>query len=244
MFQFIFYAPINVLTFFTRTAHKTLADTHNALLSAIGDRFSQGSNGLSSHTTPDSSQGHLNPIPARYLDLNRQNAAVRFPDIKFWTQYDFTKTQKAAKKDSDILTVNQSVPPRGNARLKDGQNVAMRYAEQDDGSIISGIEAEAVRAHLRAIFNGMQDRLPKTWAGIGIADKKYVLSELYKAYPYFLLCFDEWKGDYLASRVLSTYHATSKKRAGRGVKIENDEDDQMEIGDSSHNIKPKEDFKP
>lgn len=194
--------------------HLTLTKAHDALTHAVGAHVASGSPSSSASTSSPPSNPIIT-IPEKYQNLNRQNAAARFPKIKFWSRDDFLKSNKKQKQD-DVLDSSKGKPQRGNARLKEGENVACLYVEEEDGSVVDGHTAEAIRKHLQLIFKELGlARLPETWGKAGIVDRTYVLNELYKKYPCLALCYDDWKGDFLVGRGLSSFRSTEKRRSTR-----------------------------
>ena len=154
-------------------------------------------------------------VPEKYRDLDRKNAATRFPDINFWTLQDYNKWESEQNKMADVLEVSSKKPQHGNARAREGENVMYNFVEEEDGGVVDGHVATAIRKLMQSIFNGMGDRVPQRWRQAGKNDRDYVLSELYKAYPYLMLCFDHWKADKIASNTLSTFHNNTQKRRAR-----------------------------
>lgn len=197
------------------TSYILSSEAHNSLTAAVGEKLGR------KDTTPrptSSAASIPDPnvsIPSQYLGLNKANAAQRFPNIKFWTQQDYNARLKSKKVNSDVIDVDKPKPLRGSSRKNEGENVSMDYIEQEDGSIIDGHATSAIRDYLRLVFNEMGSRIPEKWSLIGISERQYVFSQLYKQFPYLLLCLDEWKPVYLAGRALSSYHATLKKRGNR-----------------------------
>ena len=154
-------------------------------------------------------------VPEKYRDLDRKNAATRFPDINFWTTQDYNKWESERNKMADVLEVGSKKPQRGNARAREGENVMYNFVEEEDGGVVDGHVASAIRKLMQSIFNGMGDRVPQKWRQAGKNDRDYILSELYKAYPFLMLCFDHWKADKIASNTLSTFHNNTQKRRAR-----------------------------
>jgi hypothetical protein len=179
-----------------------------------------------------------------YQDITRQNAKARYPNIRYWTKADYSELGKEKKGGLDILEVEKGKPLRGNARMKDGENVMMDFVELEDGTVVDGITAAGIRSHMAAIFNEMaaSQRLPETWSKIGLLDREYVFTHLYKAFPYLQLCLDHWKAKEISSRALSTWKNTQKKRVARTqVKLEAEpEADPLPINPGSHKRKSAE----
>jgi hypothetical protein len=186
-------------------------------MKTLGDRLNGNSQAIPASTT----------IATEYQDITRQNAKTRYPNIRYWTKADYSERGKEKKDRLDILEVEKGKPLRGNARMKDGENVMMDFVELEDGTVVDGITAAGIRSHMAAIFNEMaaSRRLPETWSKIGLLDREYVFSHLYKAFPYLQLCLDHWKAKEIGSRALSTWKNTQKKRVARTqVKLESEAD--------------------
>jgi hypothetical protein len=212
---------------------------HDNMMKTLGDRLNAISQDIPASTT----------TVTEYQDITQQNAKTRYPNIKYWTKADYSEVGKEKKHRSDILEVGKGKPLRGNARMKDGENVMMDFVELEDGTVVDGITAAGIRSHMAAIFNEMagSNRLPETWSKIGLLDREYVFSHLYKAFPYLQLCLDHWKAKEIGSRALSTWKNTQKKRVARNeVKLEpkteaeSDLSDPLQIDPGSHKRKSVE----
>ena len=208
------------------------------MMKTLGDRLNAVPQAIPASTT----------MVTNYQDITPQNAKNRYPNIKYWTKADYSASEQGKEKKhrSDILEVGKGKPLRGNARMRDGENVMMDFVELEDGTVIDGITAAGIRSHMAAIFNEMaaSHRLPETWSKIGLVDREYVFSHLYKAFPYLQLCLDHWKAKEIGSRALSTWKNTEKKRVARNqvkleAKIEPDSES-VQIDPSSHKRKSVE----
>ena len=96
------------------------------------------------------------------------------------------------------------------------ENVATDYIELEDGQVVEGDKAANIRKRVRDIFKEMKSStkmvLPKTWSEAGITERNFFLQELYKDYPYIAFCDDDWKGIFLASRTLSAFHNSMRRK--------------------------------
>ena len=209
---------------------------HENMMKTLGDRLNGVTQANPASTT----------TVTEYQDITRQNAKARYPNIKFWTKAEYSELGKEKKHRSDILEVEKGKPLRGNARMKDGENVMMDFVELEDGTVVDGITAAGIRSHMAAIFNEMaaSNRLPETWLKIGLLDREYVFSHLYKAFPYLQLCLEHWKAKEIGSRALSTWKNTEKKRVARNhIKLEpktEADSDSLQIDPGSHKRKSVE----
>ena len=140
-----------------------------------------------------------------------------FPAIKFWRQRDYTQYLNSKKKSRGIVDPNNAPNQRGGARLAaSNENVATDYIELEDGQVVEGDKAANIRKRVRDIFKEMKAStkmvLPKTWSEAGITERNFFLRELYKDYPYIAFCDDDWKGIFLASRTLSAFHNSLRRK--------------------------------
>jgi hypothetical protein len=140
-----------------------------------------------------------------------------FPAIKFWRQRDYTQYLNSKKKSRGIVDPNNASYQRGGTRLAvSNENVATDYIELEDGQVVEGDKAANIRKRVRDIFKEMKSSakmvLPKTWSEAGITERNFFLQELYKDYPYIAFCDDDWKGIFLASRTLSAFHNSLRRK--------------------------------
>lgn len=199
-----------------RSAHEALTTAYSLLTQAVG-KCLETETGIPQTQPTTSALPVVFSPPERYQGLTRQNAATRFPFIKFWTPKQFSDWEKEQVSTSDILEVDndEKKPQRGNARAKQGENVAYKYVEEEDGQIVDGHVAEAIRRLMQTILNGMVTHLPMKWRQVGNIDREYIFNEIYKAYPYLLLCHDDWKAERIASAALSQFRSTTNRRDKR-----------------------------
>jgi hypothetical protein len=176
---------------------------------------------------PSSSHGNMAPTSSsKLLSFKKDD----FPDIKFWRQRDYTQYLNSKKQSRSIVDPNNAPRQRGGARLAStNENVATDYIELKDGQVVEGDKAANIRKRVRDIFKEMMSSakmvLPKTWSEAGITERNYFLQELYKDYPYIAFCDDDWKGIFLASRTLSAFHNSLRRK----VKLEVAENDEKKL---------------
>ena len=140
-----------------------------------------------------------------------------FPAIKFWQRWDYTQYLNSKKKSRGIIDPNIAPTQHGGTRLAaSNENVATDYIELEDGQVVEGDKAANIRKRVRNIFKEMRSSakmdLPKTWSEAGITERNFFLQELYKDYPYIAFCDDDWKGIFLASRTLSAFHNSLRRK--------------------------------
>jgi hypothetical protein len=140
-----------------------------------------------------------------------------YPAIKFWRQREYTQHINSKKKSRGVVDPKNAPHQRGGARLAaSNENVATDYIELEDGQVVEGDKAANIRKRVRDIFKEMMSSakmvLPKTWSEAGITERNFFLQELYKDYPYIAFCDDDWKAIFLASRTLSAFHNSLRRK--------------------------------
>ena len=159
-------------------------------------------------------------LPLASTSKPRSHKQDDFPAIKFWRQRDYTQYLNSKKKSRGIIDPNNAQYQRGGTRLAaSNENVATDYIELEDGQVVEGDKAANIRKRVRDIFKEMRSSakmdLPKTWSEAGITERNFFLQELYKDYPYIAFCDDDWKGIFLASRTLSAFHNSLRRKDGK-----------------------------
>ncbi|KAF7328480.1 hypothetical protein MVEN_02534900 [Mycena venus] len=145
-----------------------------------------------------------------------------YPNVRYWDRADFNKANKSKK-----TTHLNSVPaPRGNKRVAEDINVMTRYIEKEDGSIVSGKEAQAIRTTQLAIYRDIQrispGDLPKTWGTASLTVVNYHRAQMYAAYPFLRLCNSHWKVDHLATNTYSSWYTKAVKKKAKTNTIGHD----------------------
>lgn len=197
-----------------------ISDEYTNLLQTVGNHLSLSSNTSQKPVSPISATTapHISTptVPKEYVGLTHDNATTRFPAIRFWTKASFTEDLEAKKPSRqkatvDIMEVN-TAPATMRKNRGNNKGEPIPFAEYKEGSIMNESTSAAVHSLLRQVFNEMGDWLPQKWGDVSLTDSQYVYSQLYKHYPCFLLCHDDWKAAHLVSRTLTSFHGTHKKK--------------------------------
>ncbi|KAJ3505412.1 hypothetical protein NLJ89_g7431 [Agrocybe chaxingu] len=192
-----------------RATHDQLKESHTELRGDLKAALHQLSNASSSST---------NSLSAASLPKPKQDD---YPKMRFWTQREYATFSNTKKKAAAVVDPTSGPARRGGARLaQTGENVATEYIENEDGISVDGKTAEAIRAHIRSIFRQLiQDKkikkLPEKWSNVTTMERRYIFHEIYHEYPDMRLCQNDWKADFLVSRVLSQWHTNIKRCAKR-----------------------------
>ncbi|KAK7006630.1 hypothetical protein R3P38DRAFT_3213957 [Favolaschia claudopus] len=123
-------------------------------------------------------------------------------------------TELADRKDPRLSKIHfwdrQTSAPRGNKRMAADINVMTNYIEKEDESIISGKEAQEIRATQLVIYRDIQracpEDLPKTWGAASLAVITYHRAHMYAAHPILRLCSGHWKVERLATQTYSSWY--------------------------------------
>ena len=106
-----------------------------------------------------------------------------YPNIRFWTRQDWNSSLQ----ENAVLEIDQDEdgeafpdpgpdeleephqpPARGKRRAAQGINVAMKYIEREDGTVVDGFYAAEIRRYARSLWAQMalDNKLPATWSDV------------------------------------------------------------------------------
>ncbi|EIN04487.1 hypothetical protein PUNSTDRAFT_47463 [Punctularia strigosozonata HHB-11173 SS5] len=155
---------------------------------------------------------NVNPVPP----LNR----AHYPKVKYWdreTWANFCRQNQHSKGDS------QDTGVRGGTRCTQDINVAARYIQYSDGSVVSGQRAAAMRRSLDTLFAEIHSKgaskpsFKKLSAGV----LAYIHHHMELSYEELRYCSNHWKTDVLGSdRYSPWYNQNVRKPALAAVKEE------------------------
>ena len=118
------------------------------------------------------------------------------------------------------------VAERGPARQAQGLNMLFTFAEDENGTCLSGFTMRAMNATAREIWQELKKRgkAPKTWlTGTPTSVRNFYRVEMYRRHPELRLCENNWKVDFIASH---SYPGWSRRHLlGKIVKGEESSDD-------------------
>ena len=144
--------------------------------------------------TPAHSTHTPSPIPVSRKD---------YPKIKFWTQRDWT-----LHKSRDVSNPQQASGQRGGTRAANGENVTMKYVEDRDGNEIGISTAKSIKASARALWRGFYGSgiAPSKWGNATNEVRDIFFREMEKKFPVLRYCEDNWKVNYIATTLYSTWY--------------------------------------
>jgi len=160
----------------------------------------------------------LKPMGPRPKALNSED----YPKVQFWTLVSWRQ----------LLADKKGVT--------NSENVGNHYLENDDGQPLDKSQIEKIHAEAYSLWHFVRDahHLPLTW-GVAAADvSDFYRVEMVRRCPELLLCEDDWKANYLATQLFSTFNRTH----GAGKKIKKEAKEvilgrEIETGGSKRKIK-------
>ncbi|KAJ7741149.1 hypothetical protein DFH07DRAFT_965039 [Mycena maculata] len=134
-----------------------------------------------------------------------------YPQVRFWSRKKYTVT-----KDTKTTTLNSTSAKRGSSRIVDDVNVMHRYLEKEDGSIVSGREAQEMRRTQASIFVEIKTKsradLPQRWGEASLTVRNYHRSQMYSHHPILRLCNAHWKVDKMATDAYSSWYKKNVRK--------------------------------
>jgi hypothetical protein len=122
-----------------------------------------------------------------------------YPNINFWTKEEWIDFEEK-RKDSANPTNKPSV--RGQTRCAQGENVAMKYIEKEDGTPISGRQAAAIREHARDLWKDFYQRglAPPKWSNASKGTKDEYAQDMEETFKVLWFCDNHWKSHHLVTK--------------------------------------------
>ena len=138
-------------------------------------------------------------IPAHFsladisIPLNMLPTAERehYPLVKYWYRREWNITE------SNLVGAGA----HGKARAAQGENVTLRFIEDENGSIIDGFRASAMRRFARELWAGLNrvGKAPKSWGKVDAAVAAQYRNEMERKFSELRLCDNNWKADFIAT---------------------------------------------
>ena len=126
-----------------------------------------------------------------------------FPLIKYWSQHEWT-----ASDDSQVASIGAP----GKARAAQGENISMKFVEDENGDVIDGFKAISIRKFARSLWAGLSKagRAPKSWGRADAQTSSQFQIEMCQKFPELKLCEGNWKVDLIAT--ITIHHGTATRR--------------------------------
>lgn len=113
--------------------------------------------------------------------------------VKYWYRHEWTTADN-----NQVAHIGAGA--QGKARAAQGENVSLRFVEDENGNVIDGFRATAMRrfAHeLWASLNGI-GKAPKTWGKVDAAVAAQYQNEMEQRFAELRLSDNHWKADLIA----------------------------------------------
>ena len=145
-----------------------------------------------------------------------------YPAIMFWNKLDWKKTENSWKDSSDL---EAKIGECGGTRCSKGENVMMRYIENEDGSPVEGALATSIREFARSIWRGFysQSIASVKWGDAPLEVRDRYCHEMESAFMVLRYCDNHWKAHMVATSIYSQwYHRFHNKnlKKHQGIKEE------------------------
>jgi hypothetical protein len=120
-------------------------------------------------------------------DTNRED----YPLVKYWYRHEWTT------ENSQVAMIGAS----GKARASQGENVTLRFVEDEKGNVIDGFRATAIRKFSREIWSGLGNigKAPKSWGKVDAKVAAEYRTEMGRKFPELRFCEGNWKADLIAT---------------------------------------------
>ena len=158
----------------------------------------------------------LTRIPEGTLAFDKSTALCQedYPNVRFWTRQSWNLASQAQvieideegeafpELEEEEEGPKQPLPSgRGKRRAAQGINVAMKYVELADGTIIDGFRAAEIRRYARSLWVKMalDDKLPATWSDADAASLAYYSDSMAQRFLEMRLCASDWKANLVAT---------------------------------------------
>lgn len=130
------------------------------------------------------------------IPLNMLPAAERehYPSVKYWYRHEWSTAEVN-------LVAHIGAGAHGKARAAQGENVTLRFIEDEEGNIIDGFRATAMRRFARELWAGLNSvgKAPKTWGKVDATVAAQYRNEMERRFSELRLCDNNWKSDYIAT---------------------------------------------
>ena len=172
-----------------------------------------------------------------------------YPHVRFWTRHDWNSATQVQvleldeegeifpEADEEEDGSNQPVPSpnpacaRGKRRASQGINVAMKYIENEDGTVIDGFRAADIRRYARSLWVQMalDNKLPATWSDADAASLTYYSTSMAQRFSELRLCASDWKANLMATDNYPSWrHNWMKKKNKEGKRPANSHADESD----------------
>ena len=142
------------------------------------------------------------PLPT----LNDLPEAEReeFPSVKYWCRHEWSASE-------DLQVASIGAP--GKTRAAQGENVSMKFVEDENGIVIDGYRASSIRKLARSLWAGLSKagKAPKSWGKVDAQTSSQFQIEMCRKFPELRLCEGNWKVDLIATMNYPSWYSNQAK---------------------------------
>lgn len=142
-----------------------------------------------------------------------------YPNIRFWTRQDWNAAAQEQVLEVDAAEEGETFPDfdeedggskdpspgpanvRGKHRSSQGINVAMKYIELEDGTVVDGFRAAEIRRYARSLWVQMalDGKLPRTWSDVDATSQATYNESMSQRFVELRFCATDWKANLVAT---------------------------------------------
>jgi hypothetical protein len=117
-----------------------------------------------------------------------------YPSVKFWYRHEWNSAEN-----NQVAHIGAGA--HGKTRAAQGENVTLKFIEDENGIIIDGFRATAMRRFARELWSSLNSvgKAPKTWGKVDAAVASQYRNEMERKFPELRLCDNSWKADFIAT---------------------------------------------
>jgi hypothetical protein len=127
-----------------------------------------------------------------------------FPLVKYWSRHEWSASE-------DLQVASIGAP--GKARAAQGENVTMKFVEDENGNIIDGYRASSIRKFARSLWAGLSNagKAPKSWGKVDAQTSSQFQIEMGRKFSELRLCEGNWKVDLIATMNYPSWYSNQAK---------------------------------
>jgi hypothetical protein len=125
--------------------------------------------------------------------------------VKYWYRHEWTA--------ADNNQVAHIGGPQGKARAAQGENVSLKFVEDENGKVIDGFRATVMRRFARELWASLNNigKAPKTWGRVDAAVAAQYRNEMERRFPELRLGDNHWKVDLIATLSYPSWYKNVEK---------------------------------
>jgi hypothetical protein len=134
-----------------------------------------------------------------------------YPMVKYWHRHEWN---------SESIQVAVIGAP-GKTRASQGENVTMKFIEDENGNIIDGYRASIIRKFARELWSGLANigKAPKTWGKVDARVATEYRTEMGRKFPELQLCDDDWKADLIATINYPSWYSNNVEKEDSSKRV-------------------------